>query len=307
MIDIKIMRMSMMMSGLILCPLITLAQIYTTEINVDESPFISDVSIECLDENIRLTVHLENTSLAAKYTLMNTTPTTNNLPETNTTGIFIIPNLQLLQSALFETNYGFCTDSRTVTFDCTIPLPVSIINVYAHLHSDMEADLVWEIANEQNVKHYIVEKSSTGSSFDQIAILPITPDMSNFKIYKYEDKSLFSGINYYRIRIEDLDGSIYYTKIVSVFSEIGQLISFNIYPNPTLNNLFVEYTNSRAIYLDLSIYNHLGQVVKSISYTNGAIPKIIELSLIGLPAGMYIIKATDQHGTENVSKFFKVI
>lgn len=137
--------------------------------------------------------------------------------------------------------------------------------------------------------------------------MPVTIDVSNFKTYTYEDKILFSGINYYRIKIEDWDGSTYYTKIVSVNSTTDHLIGFRIYPNPTTNNLFVEYTNTTSTILDLSIYNQLGQLMTSSTYTDGSFSKTIELSLIDLAAGTYIIKAIDQHGNERVSKFFKMI
>lgn len=308
MIDKKIIKMSIqMMSGLILCPLITFAQLYTTGINVEETPYISDITVECLDENIRLSVHLENTGLHATYTLTNTSPINIGIPETNTTGIFIIPNFQLSQSATFETNYGICSDSRQINFNCSIILPVSIIDVFAELLNNNTADIIWEISNEQNVKQYVVEKSATGFTFDQIGIVLMTAEVTNLKTYKYRDKSLFSGRNYYRIKIEDFDGSIYYTNIIFLDNETGQKISFRIYPNPTSGNLFVEYSNIDASYLDLSIYNHLGQRVASRIYSAGIFPKIIELSLLELAAGTYIIKATDQNGKESISKFFKMI
>ena len=104
-----------------------------------------------------------------------------------------------------------------------------------------------------------------------------------------------------------MDGTVHYTKIVSVFNGAGQLIGFKLYPNPTTDNLFVEYGNTKATSLDLSIYNQFGQMVKSISYTNGVFTQVIELSLIELAAGTYIIKATDQLGNESISRFFKII
>lgn len=308
MIDKKIIKMCVcMMSGLIFCPLIAFAQIYTTEINVEETPFISDILVECLEENIRLSVQLENTGLFATYTLVNTYPVNIGIPETNSTGIFIIPNFQMSQTAVIETNYGFCADSRQIIFDCSAILPVSIINIYARLLNDNEADIIWEIANEQNVKQYAVEKSADGFTFDQISLVPVKPELSNFKTYTYTDKKLIPGLNYYRIKMEDFDGSIYYTKIVSVISETSQNISFKIYPNPTFNNLFIEYINTKATYLDISIFNQLGQHVISTQYTDGTFPKIIDWSLIELPAGTYFIKATDQNGQESILKFFKMI
>lgn len=307
MIDKKYLKISAcMISGLLFCPLINFAQLHTIEIKVEETPFMSDISIECLNENIRLTVHLENPGLNTTY-IMSGNIATNTQPETNTTGIFIVPNLAVLQSAIFETNYGYCADIREISFECPAAiLPVDIVNVYAQLLNDNEAAIIWEIANEQNVEHYIVEKSYDGSTFDEIGRVPVTEELTSFKTYKYEDKSLFSGINYYRIKIEDFDGSIYYTKIVSVDNDSEKMIGLKVYPNPTSNNLFVEYNNAKATNVDLSIYNQLGQLVTSSKYTDGIFPKIIELSLLELNEGTYFIKATDQHGNKIISKFFKM-
>ncbi|MBC7884333.1 MAG: T9SS type A sorting domain-containing protein [Saprospiraceae bacterium] len=286
-------------------PVTTLDESNTAKIKIEPTPYIANISIECLDGSVRMIVHPVDSTLDATFTMTYNLPGGITLPETNTTGYFSVPNLHLLQSVQFETSLGNCSDSRTISFECPALLPVTIVNVYAQLKNESEAEIVWETANEVNVRHYIVEKSTSGTLFGPIGTVIASTDLSNFKTYRYEDNSLYSGINYYRIKIEDLDGTIYYTKIVSVYSENGQIVNFKIYPNPVTDNLYVEYANTKATSLDLSIYNHLGQLMSSSTYTDGAISNSIELSLFNLAAGMYIIKATDQHGNESVSKFFK--
>jgi hypothetical protein len=67
---------------------------------------------------------------------------------------------------------------------------------------------------------------------------------------------------------------------------------FNIYPNPTNGNFFVEANDIQMIQL----YDLLGNVVMQLNSPKGR--QFAELDLSGYRKGIYIIKVTGAHGSE---------
>ena len=86
----------------------------------------------------------------------------------------------------------------------------------------------------------------------------------------------------------------YYTKESSLSTDIVELNSFTIYPNPTNNTLFISGSESP---LTISIYNMLGKEVLSINNTDN-------INVQALPKGVYAIRISDGVNQTN-KKFIK--
>ena len=66
-----------------------------------------------------------------------------------------------------------------------------------------------------------------------------------------------------------------------------------VYPNPASNTIRIEGIEPTVI----QVFNALGQLVKTVQGTN-------EISVVGLPEGVYVLRITDEKGnsfTERVS------
>jgi hypothetical protein len=75
--------------------------------------------------------------------------------------------------------------------------------------------LNWQTSSETNLKQYVVERRSVSGGFSDIAhVLP-----QSDRNYQYVDKSAFKTsdqVYIYQLRIEDNDGSLSYSKEISV-------------------------------------------------------------------------------------------
>lgn len=307
MIQHKVIKMIVMLiSGFLLNPLVAYSQLYTTELTIEEIPYISTINAECLDDTVRITVIPENPALSLEYTILNAIPPFPGLPITNTTGIFLVPNLNTFQSVLIVTDYLNCMDIQSGSFICNSGLPLQILNVYANVIDEDIAEIVWEVTEERNIKQYHVEKSRDVYSFESIGILPASNSNLPNVYYRFLDHNLYIGINYYRIRSEDAEGTFSYSKVVTVINNDQNNDNLIVYPNPTSGKLFVEHFYISTKSLDVSILSGIYDVIRHYTVNDETVPSILELSTDDLSPGMYILKLSDKNGNEKIAKFFKI-
>ncbi|HWZ03225.1 MAG TPA: T9SS type A sorting domain-containing protein, partial [Mucilaginibacter sp.] len=134
------------------------------------------------------------------------------------------------------------------------------------------AQAVWATENEQNYTNFTVERSTDGGT--TFTILGGYPSNAQ-GTYSFLDKSPANGANMYRLKIEDINGTISYSSIVTVMYGNGASLvktGIVVYPNPaksTLNLNIAPGFNSSAsapnsapsISYSIQIINILGSVV----------------------------------------------
>lgn len=145
------------------------------------------------------------------------------------------------------------------------------------------AQLTWMVANEINLKVYAVEKSANGKDFSVIA----TVDATATEKYNYTDNSLFSGVNYYRIKSLDKDGKTSYTDIKTVEYKSDKSLEIKAFPNPTKDvlNVLVEESNS-----SIRLINAEGKLVLQQNKLNVGNTQI---RVSHLPKGIYTLSLTN--------------
>lgn len=166
-------------------------------------------------------------------------------------------------------------------------LPVNIAAFTAKLNNNKVA-LNWAVGSENNVNRYEVERSSNGIDFVKVATV-LANGSSN---YTAVDASPSLGINYYRLRGVDNDGTI------SSFNELRtvKVTSLEakeaiIYPNPLVGNTInVNLAGYAAGTYQYKLADVSGKVVQQGSFVNtGASSNIIVLSGT-LAKGVYLLQ-----------------
>ena len=101
------------------------------------------------------------------------------------------------------------------------------------------SQLVWTTMNEANYTHFTVERSIDGGN--TFNVLGGTPSTGAGK-YDLLDKNPIYAANIYRLKMEDLNGTITYSNTVTLtYSTTDNLASVvSIYPNPTQNNITLK-------------------------------------------------------------------
>jgi hypothetical protein len=144
------------------------------------------------------------------------------------------------------------------------------------------SQVAWATRNEENYTHFTVERSTDGgSTFNAIGGIPPT----GAGRYDLLDKAPAPRANMYRLRMEDINGNITYSKVVTLMynstnTQVDSPIA--LYPNPaqgtinlTIKPVFASNTSTAIITSDsfntsesgltynIKIVNSSGMVVKT--------------------------------------------
>jgi sugar lactone lactonase YvrE len=134
-------------------------------------------------------------------------------------------------------------------------------------HKDsQQIQLAWKTENEANYTYFTLERSTDGGKhFEVLASVPAT-GIGN---YSFIDKFPVKDENQYRLKQEDMNGVISYSKIVSIMYTFAsnsiedEIVS--VYPNPASSsiNVVINKAIGAAGAYHITITNSMGGVIKS--------------------------------------------
>lgn len=170
------------------------------------------------------------------------------------------------------------------------PLPVEIVSFDANL-LDHRVELTWETASERNCDRFDIQRSLDGTSFEtigQVSSKSIAGSSSEKLSYNFIDVTP-GALNYYRLTQVDLDGKLSISEVLKVENPNAGTV-FNLYPNPTANNLQLSYFTTKSSKVDIRVMNLTGGVVKRLEVVSGTGNNGNSLSIGDLPNGLYLVQ-----------------
>lgn len=180
-------------------------------------------------------------------------------------------------------------------------LPVELIDFSAKKTDKSDIQVTWKTATEINNDYFLLERSSDGERFEEIAKIKGQGTIYTNYSYQFLDNAPINGINYYRLKQVDLDGQFAYSEIIS--EKIGSQTTISVRPNLVKNEMTVELDEISKTDILLEIYDLQGRLVLTNQIEQGA--TAINLELIELPQGTYVLKANDG-GAISVIQFVKL-
>jgi len=161
--------------------------------------------------------------------------------------------------------------------------------VYFSADAGMEdITLRWKTASEINNDYFEIEKSADGYTFYQIGLIEGSGNSKETISYEFVDTNPLNGIQYYRLKQVDYDGTFEYSDIAQA-NFAGQ-VALHIYPNPvTASHVYINYQNAARGRIGISIFDLNGKIIKSgiINKTEGQLQSRIEFDV---NPGIYILK-----------------
>lgn len=230
---------------------------------------ISKFSILRSRSNRLLTVYTTTdvSITTTNWTLVTVLPKSTASPTTTPCGdTTIIINAPTAKRLQFRFERAVNSDVDSVVLWSSTPLPVKWAGISA-TEIRGQVRLTWNIASEDNVSKYIVERSSNGSNFSAIGEASAT----NSKSYTWNDASPFSGNNFYRVMAVDLDGKTMYSTIVKI--GLGKGADINIAPNPVKGGVInVQVGALEKGSYSFKVFNNMGQqlLLQNIQHQGGA-------------------------------------
>jgi len=174
--------------------------------------------------------------------------------------------------------------STEFSTDCFgVILPLELLYFRGHSNSD-ENSLEWATASELNTHHFEVERSTDGVEFARISTIDAAGSSQQTIEYGMNDIPPVIGLNYYRLKSVDLDGSFTTSEIVALETKLGgQPV---IYPNPATNEFYVRLPSNIVLPTSVIIRDISGRQVRSLSIDALETP----ISMDNLASGSYFVE-----------------
>jgi len=175
---------------------------------------------------------------------------------------------------------------------CNFTLPVELTE-FTGKAVNKTSLLKWTSVSEINLNVYELQRSRDGASFSAIAVAFAKGDQKND--YNYIDAHPYDGINYYRLKMIDVDGTFSYSNIVTVrFGEIksGDVV---VAPNPVKANINLQMTGLQQGVYKIEVTNAIGQIqlIKKINVLQYNQKETMQCPS-GMTAGIYWLSMYDE-------------
>lgn len=166
-------------------------------------------------------------------------------------------------------------------------LPVSLLDFSGSL-LDKKVVLKWSTSAEYNSKQFVIEKSSDGITYNSLGAVPAAGNSVSLKSYTYEDRDVLP-INYYRLKMYDIDGTYKQSNVVVIRNNLIQQ-SIIYVSNPFTNDITIKFEKVPEKEISVKLFDMSGRMVYStvINKLQSQLLKL-ETSRTNISSGLYML------------------
>ncbi len=139
-------------------------------------------------------------------------------------------------------------------------LPVELISFEGQSFGSYN-QLSWATATEINNDFFTIERATDGFSFKSIAEVDGAGNSSVVQQYSIKDNAPSPGLNYYRLRQTDFDGTTSFSKVIALRNNAHDELSY--YYSQSDHQLFIHCTGNPELNAEIHLTDELGRIVKS--------------------------------------------
>jgi hypothetical protein len=150
----------------------------------------------------------------------------------------------------------------------------------------------WNTLSEEKGDEFFLQRSANGQDFETIYTKAANGSASR---YTYMDNMPLQGMNYYRLRMKEANGSVSYSEIVKAYVKGGNF-AVQAYPNPVSDELTVSVSGVQGNDAQVQVTDITGKVVKTVKMSGSQ----VRINMHGLANGIYLIKYADNNHTETL-------
>ncbi|MBO9562323.1 MAG: T9SS type A sorting domain-containing protein [Niastella sp.] len=165
-------------------------------------------------------------------------------------------------------------------------LPVTWVSIQAQWVNSTQAKVTWKVADEQQVKDYVVQHSTDGVSYTEVCTVPANGSTQYSCVVPADGRT-----NHYRVRQRDLDARSSVSRTVILRQQpTGK--SLTLSPNPAADHAILRIEDDHVQVKALLLYNSQGKEVWRKDGI-GANTTQIQIPLQQLSAGVYHLRISD--------------
>jgi len=163
------------------------------------------------------------------------------------------PNAVAANNAMYIDNFYFSDEPY---------IPVELTSFTANVNTLGQVVLNWETATEVNNQGFEVERRTETSEYRTIGFVEGYGTTTEPRSYIYTDVTAENGINYYRLKQVDFNGTYEYSSEIEV--DVNGPLTFDLaqnYPNPFNPSTSIKYSVPESGNIRLSVFNIVGEEV----------------------------------------------
>ena len=165
-------------------------------------------------------------------------------------------------------------------------VPLKFISFLAKRLSK-DIPISWKVADIINISGFDLERSFDGTNFSILKNKPL----GNTNEYTFKDSHPQKA--WYRVKVNETDGSSWYSWIESVNA---LPLTINIYPNPTSNKIHILYKSNEAGIKTISLVDMQGKTMLTKSIATQIGNNNISIDLVSLTNGTYLLVGLSENG-----------
>lgn len=194
---------------------------------------------------------------------------------------------------------GICPAYDTVNIEMCSILPIELYSFNGHNNENVN-ELYWVTETEINNDYFTVERSMDGINFVSVADVAGAGNSNSLLDYQLTDYNPYTGINYYRLKQTDFNGSFSYSDLIAI--EVNKKGELSIYPNPSVDFISISQSENTLLNADIKVFDAQGKIVLDETISSDITSYKLDIS--NLRGGIYFVKINTQ---ENLYKgtFFK--
>lgn len=171
------------------------------------------------------------------------------------------------------------------------PLPVTLTSFSAH-YQEPYSILNWSTATELNNDFFIIDHCTDGHNFNEIGRVKGKGTTTTPQFYQLKQLKPAKGINYYRLKQVDFDGTVHKSKVISLNVNSNKGESIRILPTIIDHAATLKLSSSLSSPIKAQIVNTNGSIARKIIIP--AHQTNVNLNLNDLPSGNYWLKIINQ-------------
>lgn len=171
---------------------------------------------------------------------------------------------------------------QTNQFTNITTLPLRLVN-FSGTNNNGVNHLTWQTADESNTRQFSIERKTDNGNFT--AIGQVAARGQGNGNYNYNDAFVMEGKVFYRLKMEDMDGSFTYSNTVTLSVDQSGAAS-KVFPNPTIDKVVVQISDNNLLHTQAKLLDVNGKLIYAFTINDWQQP----VNLSGQPSGIYMVQ-----------------
>ncbi len=168
------------------------------------------------------------------------------------------------------------------------PLPVNFVWFNGRALPQLN-QLQWQVAREQQVGKYVVERSANGRDFVSIAEIDAHGNSDVPRTYRFTDSFPLRGQQHYRIRMRGIAGDETFSSILTLVQQQPVVRILKVQPNPVHDQLILRLQADETVQAQAIIYNMVGREMMRFTVAVAPGENMVSQSVSRLAKGQYML------------------